>query len=449
MFSSGSTFEMIFRRALHHAHSRQWLQALHGFEIALSKEPNSAETLYNLGLVHEHMKAYELALACYENALTLDPSFIFAHINRGILLHEKLQFHEAIHAYDRAISLNPIVVDAWLNKGNSLHSLGRYSDALHAYKEALAIEPGSAEVLWNKSLIDLTNGEFLIGWNGYENRFKAKKGIASLFGKIRRLDRLEKIKGKKILVWHEQGYGDSIQFCRFLNLISNLGGEVIFYAPAPLQRILNESFTFKCTDEPSNIGKVDYQIPLLSLPWLFSINPYLFLDEAPYLKVSKVSVEQWREKLKIEKGGRLNIGLAISGSSLHVANSLRSIKLELLSNIDANFYLVQKDLSKASLEQVARDKKYINCGDLVEDFYDSASILRSMDLVVTVDTSLAHLSGALGIETLLLLPYVPEWRWLKDSDKSPWYQSMTLIRQAKFNDWEGVIARLTKYIEDK
>lgn len=440
---------MIFQRALRYAHSRQWLPALDGFQIALNEEPNSIETLYNLGLVHEHMQAYELALDCYENALALDPSFIFAHINRGILLHEKLQFHEAIDAYDQAISLNPIAVDAWLNKGSSLHSLGRYSDALNAYKEALAIEPGSAEVHWNKSLIDLTNGEFLIGWNGYESRFRAKKGVVPLFEKIRRLNRPEKIKGKKILVWHEQGYGDSIQFCRFLNLISNLGGEVVFYAPAPLQRILNESFTFKSTDELANIGRVDYQIPLLSLPRLFSINPYLFSHELPYLKVSKLSVEQWRERLKIERGERLNIGLAVSGSSLHVANSLRSIKLELLSNMDANFYLVQKDLSKASLEQVARDKKYINCGDLVEDFYDSASILKSMDLVVTVDTSLAHLSGALGVETLLLLPYVSEWRWLKDSDKSPWYPSMTLIRQAKFNDWEGVIARLTKYIEDK
>ena len=301
-YDDDCVFQVLFSQALKYAESGQWLRAQDGFEKCLRKEPNSSEALYNLGLVHDHLQDKGLALKCYEEALKIDSDFVSAHINRGILLHEKLEHQEAIKAYDRAISLNPTIVDAWLNKGNSLHAIGRYKDALKVYKEALEIEPQSHDILWNKSLIDLTLGDFTAGWQAYESRFKAKKGIASFFGKIRRLESLKKIKGKKILIWWEQGYGDSIQFCRFLNAVSELGGDVIFYVQSPLLRLLKESFVFKCTDRLDDIGRVDFQIPLLSLPGLFLSRSLSPKNREPYLSVSEASVKYWQDKLKIQGG---------------------------------------------------------------------------------------------------------------------------------------------------
>lgn len=440
-------FEILYSQALRHAKAGQWLRAQEAFEKCLRKEPNSSEAFYNLGLVYDHLQDQGQALKCYEEALKIDPEFVYAHINRGILLHEKSEHQEAIRAYDRAISLNPTMVDAWLNKGNSLHALGRYKDALNVYEEALRLEPHSHDVLWNKSLIDLTLGDFTAGWQAYESRFKAKKGIASFFGKIRRLESLKKIKGKKILVWWEQGYGDSIQFYRYLNAVSELGGDVIFYAQSPLLRLMKESFVFKCTDRLADIGRADFQIPLLSLPGLFLSHSLSPKNGGPYLRVSEASVKYWQDKLKIQSGERLNIGLAVSGSSQHSSNSLRSIHPNLLSEIDANFFLIQKDVEKNSSEWVSQHSNYLNCGNLIEDFYDSASILRSMDIVISVDTSLAHLSGALGIKVLLLLPYVAEWRWLEGEHITPWYNSMTLFRQDSPGNWKSVVSQLKKYID--
>ncbi len=446
-YDDDCVFQVLFSQALKYAESGQWLRAQDGFEKCLRKEPNSSEALYNLGLVHDHLQDKGLALKCYEEALKIDSDFVSAHINRGILLHEKLEHQEAIKAYDRAISLNPTIVDAWLNKGNSLHAIGRYKDALKVYKEALEIEPQSHDILWNKSLIDLTLGDFTAGWQAYESRFKAKKGIASFFGKIRRLESLKKIKGKKILIWWEQGYGDSIQFCRFLNAVSELGGDVIFYVQSPLLRLLKESFVFKCTDRLDDIGRVDFQIPLLSLPGLFLSHSLSPKNREPYLSVSEASVKYWQDKLKIQGGERLNIGLAVSGSSQHSSNSLRSIHPKFLSEIDANFFLIQKDVEKNSSEWMFQNGNYVDCGNLIEDFYDSASIIRSMDVVMSVDTSLAHLSGALGIKTLLLLPYVAEWRWLEGTQNTPWYNSMILFRQDSPGDWNSAVSQIKKYID--
>lgn len=440
------SFEPLYCQALSYAEAGHWLLAREGFEKCVKKEPSSSEAFYNLGLIHDNLKAKELAYKCYEQALKIDPNFVSAHINRGILLHEESQYLEAIKSYDQAISINPIILDAWLNKGNSLHALGRYEDALKVYKEALEIQPGSHDILWNKSLVDLTLGDFVNGWQAYESRFKAKKGIAPLFGKIKRLESLKKIKDKKILVWWEQGYGDSIQFCRFLTEISRLGGDVIFYVQSPLLKIFKENLSCKCTDRLSDIGKVDFQIPLLSLPRLFSFQQHSTGMGHAYLSVSDTSVGRWREALKIQGGGRLNIGLAVSGSSLHCSNSLRSIAPSLLSEIDANFYLIQKDLDENDLNWVSQNNNYVFCGDLIEDFYDSASIIRSMDAVISIDTSLAHLSGALGVKTLVLLPYVPEWRWLTDVQSTSWYESMVLFRQGAPGDWQGVIFEIMKYI---
>jgi tetratricopeptide (TPR) repeat protein len=439
-------FEQIYKQALIFVGTAKWQDAFKWFQMALLKEPGSSETLYNLGLVCEHLDNLDLALEFYEKAIEFKPDFVFAHINRGILLHKNLLFQRAIDSYDRALSVNPILVDAWLNRGNSLHSLGRYQEALYSYNQALEIQPGAQEVIWNKSLINLTLGNFSPGWVEYESRFKVKRGVTPLFQKTKRLDNYKKIKGKKILVWHEQGYGDSVQFCRYLNLISEAGGDVVFFVQSPLIRILKESFPYKIVDCLGSIGRVDYQIPLLSIPNLFCINPYSLPTKGPYLNVPQKMIEYWRGRLKIEEGKSLNIGLAVSGNSLHIGNSIRSIGLSHFSKIDAKFYLIQKDLSKESLNWISQNSNFINCGDLIEDFCDSAAILQSMDLVISVDTSLAHLSGSLGIKTLLLLPKVSEWRWFVNSEKTPWYGNMTLFRQDEFNKWESVISKINSYL---
>lgn len=352
-----------------------------------------------------------------------------------------------IDSYDYVLAINPTLVDAWLNRGDSLHSMGEYVEALDSYNEALAINSGAQEVIWNKSLVNLTLGNLKAGWEGYESRFNAKRGLLPLFKRTKRLDSVKKIKGKKILVWHEQGYGDSIQFCRYLNQISEAGGDVVFFAQQPLVRLLKESLPFKIVDCMSAIGRIDYQIPLLSIPRLFSINPYLLPNEGPYLNAPQSMIDQWRRRLKIENGDSLNIGLAVSGSNLHIGNSIRSIDLSYFSKIDAKFYLIQKDLNDESLQWISQNSNYINCGDLIEDFCDSAAILRSMDLVISVDTSLAHLSGSLGIKTLLLLPKVSEWRWFLDSETTPWYKTMTLLGQDRHHEWEEVVLRVKSYID--
>lgn len=444
--NNSPTFEGLHNQAMKAAQLGHWLKAKERLELALKKQPNSSEGFYNLALIYEKLKEQQLALRFYDTCLEINPNFISAYINRGVIFHEQFKFHEAIDSYNKAISLNPLIKDAWLNKANSLHSLGKYDDALKSYNEALEINPQSHDVLWNKSLVDLTLGNFSTGWDGYESRFKTKIGITPLFQKTQRLDDVKKISGKKVLVWYEQGYGDSIQFCRFINLISDAGGEVVFYVQSPLLRIFKGSFTFFCTDQLKEIGKVDYQIPLLSIPRLFSINPHFLPNQESYLRIPDASVRDWRNKLNIEDGSKLNIGIAVSGSTLHTSNFLRSIQVESLSMLDANFYLIQKNPDTSTIEWILKRKNSLNCSDLITDFYDSASIAQCMDLIISVDTSLAHLSGALGIKTILLLPKYPEWRWPRDSQSTPWYKSLILFRQNNINDWDDVIVRVKKYI---
>jgi tetratricopeptide (TPR) repeat protein len=448
VINNSATFQDIHDQAMRAAKLGHWLKAKEKLELALKKEPNSSECLYNLALIYEKLKEPQLAAHFYNACLEINPNFISAYINRGVLLHEQFKFDEALDSYNKAIALNPLIKDAWLNKANSLHSQGKYYDALKSYSEALEINPQCHDVLWNKSIVDLTLGQFSTGWDGYESRFKTKIGIIPLFQKTKRLDDVKRISGKKILVWHEQGYGDSIQFSRFLNLISTAGGKVVFYVPSPLLRIFKESFTFFCTDELKEIGKVDYQIPLLSIPRLFSIDPWTLSDQDAYLRTSDASVRDWRSKLNIQNGSKLNIGIAVSGSGLHSSNLLRSIQVESLSILDANFYLIQKNPDSSAIEWILTRKNCLNCSDFITDFYDSASIVQCMDLIISVDTSLAHLSGALGIKTILLLPKIPEWRWPRDSKRTPWYKSLVLFRQNKFNDWEEVIKSVKEYIHN-
>ena len=419
-------------------------EALASYDRALALRPDYAEAHSNRGNALNTLKRFDEALASYDRAIFLWPDYAVAFSNRGVTLHALKRYDEALASHDRALALRPDDAQALCNRGATLTELKRNEEALSNYDRAVALQPGLPVVHWNQAALRLLTGDFGRGWAEYEWRWKK----ASMARSMRNFPQPlwlggDNISAKTILLHSEQGFGDTIQFCRYVPLVVARGARVVLEVEKPLQRLMATlAGTALVVTKGGPLPDFDLQCPLLSLPFAFRTELETIPSSTPYLHAPLQGLTDWETRLGEKR--RPRIGLAWSGSVAHERDADRSISLSALLpllNSDATFVSLQKDVRPADAAVLDQCGDILHFGDAFGDFSDTAAFISKLDLVISVDTSIAHLAGALGKPVWVLLSYIPDWRWLLDRDSSPWYPTARLFRQNDTRTWDSVIMR--------
>jgi tetratricopeptide (TPR) repeat protein len=424
----------------------KWSAALAGYDEAIALNPDFARAHFNRGNALQVLGQREAALASYQRSIALEPTHAEAHFNRGVVLRELGRFQEALASYDEALALDPQFAEAQLNRANLLKEQLQLESALVAYERLLEARRDDAEAHTNRALALLMLGDFERGWPEYEWRWLNKH--SSNFHERREFALplwlgQAPIVGRTLLLHAEQGHGDTLQFCRYVAPLAAQGARIILEVQAPLAPLLARlegvsQLIVRGTALPS----FDYHCPLLSLPLACHTELRTIPSGKRYLSAEPERIDRWRGRLGLRAQPR--IGLAWSGSTTHNNDRQRSIALaQWLPHLPAGFQYVslQKELRAPDAEALA-GSKIMTWAEELRDFADTAALSECMDLVISVDTSVAHLSAALGKSTWILLPYVPDWRWLLHRCDSPWYPSVTLYRQTRIGDWEAVLRQI-------
>jgi tetratricopeptide (TPR) repeat protein len=429
---------------------KRYEEALASCDHALAARWDYAEAHSNRGNTLKELRRYEEALESCDRAIALLPNFAAAHLNRGNAMFELKRFHEALVSYNRAITLRPDYVEALTNRGVALHDLKQFDDALASYDRAIKIRPDYAEAHYHEAMCRLLLGDFRLGWKKHEWRWESKqlKGVKRTFSKPAWLGPgLGELAGKTILLHAEQGFGDTIQFCRYAPLIAEHAKCVILEVQSPLRELMTDlPDVAQIVSSGENLPDVDFHCPLLSLPLAVGT----ILSKTPYLQAPHTSVTNWNGRLGFRT--RPRIGLAWAGAATHKNDHNRSIALgsflPSLSNVEATFVSLQREVRTRDLVALQSRADILHFGDELKSFADTAALISNMDLIISVDTSIAHLAGALGKPVWVLLPYIPDWRWLLDREDSPWYPTMRLFRQDDTRRWDNVIARIRVALHD-
>ena len=430
-------------------------EALDLIDQVIVLTPNYGIAHSNRGNVLKELRRYEEALDSLNIAIKLLPSYAEAYNNKANVLQGLHRYEESLFWYDWAIKLQPSYAEAYSNKGNALDRLCRHSEAIDNYDKAIAINPRFIDAYWHKAICQLAGGNYELGWQNYEARWSKSYPITFQYGNIPRLENLENLSGKKILIWSEQGLGDTLQFCRYIKFLADLGCDITFVIQNSLMEVLYSLGKF-CTlvneiDSSKNI--FDYQSPLLSLPLVFQTNIKTIPKNIPYIAFNGIKKQQFQSKLIKNKS--LKVGLVWNGGfrvdhpELWETNNRRNISFEMIAKlkdvVGVDFYSLQKG-NPAETEFIEKQDKLwpsiINCAKWLNDFSDTAALIENLDLVISVDTSTAHLAGALGKKVWILNRYDSCWRWLRGSSSSPWYPSAKVYNQNKFGDWDDVIERV-------
>ena len=376
------------------------------------------------------------------------PDYADALYNRGNALKLLKRYEESLASYDRAVALQPNHADAHNNRGQVLRELGRYNEALASYDRALALRPHHVMAHCNAAALRLLTGDFGRGWVHYEWRWLKKSVVPTKRNFSQPAwsggDRLS---GKTILIHSEQGLGDTIQFARYVPLIAAGGAQVIFEVQKPLQELMTGlAGAAKIAAKGGPLPQFDLHCPLLSLPLAFGTRLETIPSDNAYLRVPPRHLAEWQSRLSGARHPR--IGLVWSGNPGHERDGERSIGLRaLLPMLDtlsaaASFVSLQKDVRAEDAAILKERADIVDYGPALRDFSDTAALVSQLDLVISVDTSVAHLAGALGKPVWILLTYFPDWRWLLGRDDSPWYPTARLFRQNGTGTWDDVIVRL-------
>jgi tetratricopeptide (TPR) repeat protein len=425
-------------------------EALASYERALALNPSYAEAHNNRGTALRCLKRIEEAMASFDKAIALQPNFVEARLNRGNVLRELGRLDDALACHDKAITLKSDLAAAHFDRGVTLRELSRLDEAIASFDKAIALKPELEDAQLYKGYALLLHGRFKEGWPLYEKR-KERLENTVYFTRLCRNKPLwlgaEYIAGKTLFVYWEQGLGDTIQFYRYLGLVEQLGARVIFSAPSCLHRLfqtLAGSLTFVGQSEVPD--DYDFHCPLMSLPLALGTSIETIPADTPYLRAEADRVQKWKHRLG---GHGLKIGVTWQGSTANV-NLSKSFPLDELfglSQIDnVRLISLQKGHGAEQLNELPRGMKVESPGEDydagADAFLDAAAIMENIELVITPDTAIAHLAGALGCPTWLALKRVPDWRWLLGRNDSPWYPTMRLFRQAKTGDWRGVFAAI-------
>jgi tetratricopeptide (TPR) repeat protein len=420
------------------------------FRTALRMHSDFFEAWHELGRTLHEKGDFPDALAAFGQATGLNPQSYEVHHNSGRALYAAGQFEEALRRYDQSIELAPASADPWLNRGEVLHDLNRMDLALASYARAQALRPGFSEARANEALTRLITGDWDAGWQAFEARWSGAAALQERHAQIPRWRGDASLHGKRVLIWCEQGFGDTLQFCRFVPRVLEQSQSVVFEVQPPLQPLLQSNFDCEVVSVGGAIPQCDLQIPLMSLPLALKAT----LDNlpgVPYLKPEPERLAHWRSRL-MRTTIKPRIAIATSGRSTYKHETRRQVSLRQFECLAqrCHLFLTQKDLTDDDRRTLSeKDFEVDFLGDEIEDFRDGAAIVANVDLVITVDTSLAHLAGALGKPVWLLLAEVPDWRWMLRRQDSPWYPNATLFRQQKAGDWEGVFAEVCRQLDEQ
>ncbi len=469
-----------------HCQCRRFDTALVLIRTALRADPKRADGFASLGLAFYYLRQLKDALTSFDDGLRIAPANAELLNLRGVALLELARAGEALESFARALLADPAFFDAQANYGNALFRLNRPAEALAVYDRALTIKPESAELLTNRaialckldrphealmsvsralvskpdftqarfteSLVRLTLGDFRAGWRGYESRWQTRNlspqrrdFIAPLWlggGSLA---------GKTVLLHAEQGFGDTMQFVRYAPLVAAQGAKVVIEVQRELVRLLTG---MKGVDAVIGRGTLlppfDLHCPLISLPLAFATELATIPAPVPYIGAADDDIRRWRELLPQR---RPRIGVVWSGDPVHDNDANRSISLKTLAPVFA-----AADIDFVSLQHQMRDEDRGALQDFpnllqldrgFRDFADTAAVIASLDAVISIDSAVAHLAGAMGKELFLLLPFGADFRWLRERPDTPWYPTAQLFRQPQFADWDSVIERLAQELRAK
>ena len=472
----------IYNLARSYEDQGEMLEASTIYNEAVKVQPNFIDAHLKKGMCLHYLERFDDAIECFDNVIKIDPNSAVAHNGRGIglyhagqyqdalislnkakllneqspeicnnlglALHKLNRFQEALNQFDQSIALNPRYADAYSNRGLTFQALQMPTEALNNFNWCLEIYPNEPYAQWNKALIKILLGDYEEGWALYEWRWQAysKKWLRN-FKQPLWLGQAP-LKNKTILIYPEQGLGDFIQFCRYIPKLIELGAKVILEAPGPLVTLASSLLgDIQILESGKSYPYFDYQCPIMSLPHAFKTNLNNIPSELPYLFANAGKIKQW-EKILGPKD-RPRVGIAWSGAKGQANDHNRSMRLENLFPLLAmpfEFHSLQKDVRPDDELVLIQQKILDHRGDL-ENFSDTAALIQNMDIVVSVDTSIAHLAGSLNKKMFVLLAFNADYRWLMSREDSPWYPNAILIRQDQIGQWELPIQELVRKIE--
>ena len=453
-------FEMVSRIEPHNADGHfNWGRCLYDlgrydeaadrFRETVKLNPLESKAWHNLGLCCQKTGQYDQALEYLQAALDQSSQNSDLYFDIGNVFLDKGDIEKVLEWYRKGVKHCPENVERLENLAMLLQERGCFEEAADYFRRIIEQDPGHIRAHFNLSLLLLRSGHFEEGWQKYEWRLNQPEW-SKFFPRMDHHTRWrgENFRSQTLLVTCEQGFGDSIQFIRYLPMVKSRGGQVILEAPAPLLPLFQ---TLPGVDRirslvPGSALKDDFDIltPLLSLPGIFKTRLSSIPEAGPYLFVDPGKLSRWQDH---NAAGRVRIGIVWAGSKVHVNDRNRSCSLDHFMPLGRiphlKFYSLQTEISASDLQSSRFPNDIVHWGDQFEDFSDTAAAISNLDLLITVDTAVAHLAGAMGHPVWLLLPYVSDWRWFADRNDSPWYPSMRLFRQKAPGDWSSVFEEVS------
>ncbi len=419
---------------------------------AVELDPGSGALRNALGVALQEAGLIEEAAASFRDSIARNAGQAEAHYNLARTLAALDKLEEATSAYRSTIQLAPADFEAQNNLGTLLELQGNFPEAMACYEAALACQPSSPQAHRNRALLRLLLGDFAQGWPEYEWRWRMPDVASPNYSEPRWEG--QPLAGRTVLLWAEQGIGDVMQFVRYAPLVKQAAGRVLLGAPASLHALLKSTPGVDRVVEGDAGGEpFDYQVPLLGLPVACGTTLDSIPAAIPYLFADPEVVARWRRELSGTSA--FKVGIAWQGNPNFKGDKYRSMPLECfapLANCDnVRLFSLQKGPGSEQLPALAERLRIVDLGPSLDEaagaFVDTAAVMMNLDLVITSDTSIAHLAGALGVRVWVALQYAPDWRWLVNRDDSPWYPTMRLFRQSRFAQWDDVFARIADELQ--
>ncbi len=414
-------------------------------ERSVRVQPRNPQFIENYASLLVQTGDCEAALPLCQSGLALDPSNAQLLYVQAVALLRLNRLLEAIAQFDQVLLRQPNNIVALNERGSALAQIGRFDEALASFARALSFNPRYAEAHLNEALCRLLHGDLTRGLEQYEWRWEiaAARPHKRIFRQLRWTGK-EDVAGKSVLLYAEQGFGDTIQFCRYVPLVAARGAHVILEVQQHLRGLMEAAFEqVTVIAKGGPLPNFDMHCPLLSLPLAFGTRLNTIPSDAPYLHALSPSVMD-------QCCDRLRVGLVWSGSATNINGRNRSMSLATvlpLLKLKATFVSLQKDVRAEDAEVLRAHGELLHVGDELVDFADTAKRIAGLDLVISIDTSVAHLAGAMGKPVWVLLPFVPDWRWFLDSEESPWYPTARLFRQGDSRTWDDVVVRVAAALQ--
>jgi tetratricopeptide (TPR) repeat protein len=426
-------------------------EAIRCYDQALLLKDDYFEAFNNAANILQSLGCYSDAVEKYKKVLSIKPDYVEAYHNMAVALSRMDNYDEVIRQCENAIALRPDYTQAYNTKACALQMLGRHLEAIDIYRKALEINPDYADAHVHLAMALLLIGKFEQGWVHYRRRMNTTNICCPHDIETSRWDGSQ-FKGKNLLVWCEQGIGDAINFIRYLPGVKEKGGTVTLAVKKSLLRLFSKlegvDELVQATKETNLADRFDLHVPLLDMPQIFNTTIETIDDCTPYLFADSTTAQSWRTRLN---GPEFKVGIVWAGSATHKNDRHRSCSLEQFIGLteipSVRLYALQKGPAANQLRELTDNTMITNIADQFEDFADTAAAIDNLDLVISVDTAVLHLAGAMAKPVWALLPFVPDFRWMLNRDDTPWYPTMTLFRQSRLDRWDDVFARVTSQLK--